>query len=90
MVFDNIYFQILVYSSLILFNTLMVLALFAVLFFINTTQSIRIKTELTIAKIYDGATNVGEMGLNIASFVSQFNIFQPKRRKIGDILRKFM
>lgn len=76
---NNIYFQILAFSSLILFNIFAVVGIAAFVFLIKSTSSIRYKVDQTMERIQDSALNIGEAGLNFASVISQFAIFKPKR-----------
>ena len=78
MPFDNIFFQVLIYSSLVFFNITMILAVVALINIITATSSLRQKTEFTMEKIYDSASNLGDAGSNIASFLAQFIIFKSK------------
>jgi biopolymer transport protein ExbB/TolQ len=90
MPFDNVYFQTLVYSSLVFFNILMVVAIILVIYSITATKSIKEKTEMTLERIHDGASNLGEAGLGLASFVSQFNFFGSKRKSKKNPFASFL
>ncbi len=87
---NNIYFQILAFSSLILFNIFAVAGIVAFLVLIKSTSNIRHKVDQTLERIQDSALNIGEAGINFASVVSQFSFFKPKnniRSFIASIFR---
>jgi hypothetical protein len=76
---NNIYFQILTFSSLILFNIFAVVGIVAFVVIIRGVTNIKLKVGDTMERIQDSALNIGEAGLNFASVISQFAIFKPKR-----------
>lgn len=77
---NNIYFQILTFSSLILFNAFAVVGIIAFIVIIRGVTSIKIKVGDTMERIQDSALNIGEAGLNFASVISQFSFFKPKNK----------
>ena len=76
---NNIYFQILAFSSLILFNIFAVVGIAAFVVLIKSTSNIRYKVDQTLERIQDSALNIGEAGINFASVISQFSFFKPKK-----------
>jgi hypothetical protein len=79
MAFDNIFFQVLVYSSLITFNILMMAGIVTFSVIVVTTNSVKIKVHETLDKVQYSATNLGEAGFNVASFLGQFLVFKKTR-----------
>ena len=77
---NNIYFQILTFSSLILFNVFAITGIVAFVVIIRSTSYIKYKVDQTMERIQDSALNIGEAGLNFASVISQFAIFKPKNK----------
>jgi hypothetical protein len=87
MPFDNVFFQILIYSSLISFNLLMILGIVATIMLMTATSSLKNKAHYTLDQINASAFNIGEMGLNAASFLGQFLLFNNKKGFFGKWFR---
>jgi hypothetical protein len=75
----------------------MIIGIVGVFFIIRTTQSIHdkvgdlhSKADVTVGKLYDSVSNIGDMGSNIGSFVSQFTFLKPKQSGILEIIRKIL
>ncbi len=83
MPFDNTFFQLLIYSSLITFNLFMILGIVATIMIITATSSLKSKANYTLDQIQNSAFNIGEMGINAASFLGQFLIFKQKKGPFG-------
>jgi hypothetical protein len=76
---ENTYFQILTYSSLVLFNLFAIVGIIAFLVIIKGVSQVRAKVDQTMERVQDSAINIGEAGINFASVISQFAIFKPKK-----------
>jgi hypothetical protein len=76
---NNLYFQILTYSSLILFNLFAIVGIIAFIFVIRSVGHVKGKVNETMERVQDSAINIGEAGINFASVISQFAIFKPKK-----------
>jgi hypothetical protein len=77
--FENTYFQILTYSSLVLFNLFAIAGIIAFVVIIKSVSHVRGKVDQTMERVQDSAINIGEAGINFASVISQFAIFKPKK-----------
>jgi hypothetical protein len=76
---ENTYFQILTYSSLVLFNLFAIVGIIAFIVVIKSVSRVRAKVDETMERVQDSAINIGEAGINFASVISQFAIFKPKK-----------
>lgn len=76
---NNPFFQTLVYSSLIFFNIMMFVSIFAVFIIINAVTKTQEKVDETLEKIQNSAINIAEAGFSLGSFVSQLTFLQPKK-----------
>jgi hypothetical protein len=88
---DNLFFQILVYAGLVFFNLFFIVAFLVVFYLLIAIGSIKTKVDefldeakITAQKVQDAAANASEATLSIASFLTPLNIFKnifPKKKK---------
>ena len=90
---DNQFFQILVYAALVFFNLFFITIFLVALYLLIAIGSIKTKIDelldeakITAQKLQEAALSATEAGLSVASFLEPINIFRkiiPKKKKDG-------